>query len=167
MGQMRIRDYRPPDAPVLAQLYARSVRGIGPRFYSAEQVEAWAARAPTVERVREAYGDGRVALVAVDGDDRPVAFSDVETDGHINFLYCAPEAAGRGVMSALVDVLEARALALGHPRLHVEASEAARPFLLRRGFTLLERRDLKIGDVPIHNYAMEKWLVPAARLNRA
>ncbi|KAA0592343.1 putative acetyltransferase [Azospirillum lipoferum] len=157
---MRIRDYRPPDAPLLAALYARSVRGIGPRFYTPEQVEAWAAQAPTVERVREAYGDGRVALVAVDEDDQPVAFSDVESDGHINFLYCAPEAAGQGVMSALVDLLEARAKALGHPRLHVEASEAARPFFLRRGFTLLERRDLRIGDVPIHNYAMEKWLAP-------
>ncbi len=155
---MRIRDYRPSDAPALAQIYARSVRGIGPRFYTAEQVEAWAATAPTVERVREAYGDGRVALVAVDSDDRPVAFSDVETDGHINFLYCAPEAAGRGTMSALVDVLEDRAAALGYPRLHVEASEAARPFFLRRGFTLLARRELRIGDVPIHNYAMEKWL---------
>lgn len=155
---MRIRDYRPSDAPVLADLYARSVRGIGPRFYNPEQVEAWAGRAPTVERVREAYGDGRVALVAVDDDDRPVAFSDVEPDGHINFLYCAPEAAGRGTMSALVDLLEERAAALGYPRLHVEASEAARPFLLRRGFTLLARRELRIGDVPIHNYAMEKWL---------
>jgi len=160
MGQMRIRDYRPSDAPVLAEIYARSVRGIGPRFYGTEQVEAWAALAPTVERVREAYGDGRVALVAVDEADRPVAFSDVESDGHINFLYCAPEAAGRGVMSALVDRLEARARVLGHPRLHVEASEAARPFFLRRGFTMLERRELRIGDVPIHNYAMEKWLAP-------
>ncbi|CBS88658.1 GNAT family N-acetyltransferase [Azospirillum lipoferum] len=155
---MRIRDYRPSDAPVLAQIYARSVRGIGPRFYTPEQVEAWAALAPTVERVREAYGDGRVALVAVDDDDRPVGFSDVEPDGHINFLYCAPEAAGRGTMSALVDLLEDRAAALGYPRLHVEASEAARPFLLRRGFTLVARRELRIGDVPIHNYAMEKWL---------
>ncbi|WP_042699365.1 GNAT family N-acetyltransferase [Azospirillum sp. B506] len=164
---MRIRDYQPSDALLLAALYARSVRGIGPRFYTAEQVEAWAAQAPTVERVRQAYGDGRVALVAVDADDRPVAFSDVESDGHINFLYCAPEAAGRGVMSALVDRLEARARALGHPRLHVEASEAARPFFLRRGFTLLERRDLRIGDVPIHNYAMEKWLVPSEQVSQA
>ncbi|PWC85191.1 acetyltransferase [Azospirillum sp. TSH100] len=164
---MRIRDYRPSDAPLLAALYARSVRGIGPRFYTPEQVEVWAAQAPTVERVRQAYGDGRVALVAVDEDDRPVAFSDVESDGHINFLYCAPEAAGQGVMSALVDLLEERARALGHPRLHVEASEAARPFFLRRGFTLLERRDLRIGDVPIHNYAMEKWLVPPERVSQA
>ena len=29
-------------------------------------------------------------------------------------------------------------------------------FFLRQGFTVLRRRDLLIGDVPIHNYAMEK-----------
>ncbi len=155
---MRIRDYQPSDAPQLAALYSRSVLAIGPRFYTPEQVAAWAAQAPTVERIRQAYTDGRVALVAADDADRPLAFSDVEPDGHINFLYCAPEAAGRGVVSALIDELEARAVALGYPCLHVEASEAARPVFLRRGFTLLARRDLRIGTVPIHNYAMEKRL---------
>ena len=43
-------------------------------------------------------------------------------------------------------------------RLHAEASEAARRFFLRRGFVVVNSRAFEISGVPIHNYAMEKWL---------
>ncbi|WP_037448338.1 GNAT family N-acetyltransferase [Skermanella stibiiresistens] len=155
---MRIRDYAAADAPALAELYHRSVRGIGPRDYSARQVEAWASLAPTPEEIHRRYTDGRTALVAVDGGDHPLAFGDIEADGHIGFFYRAPEAAGTGATTALHDALEATALAAGLARIHVEASEAAKRFLLSRGFAVIKRRDLLIGDVPIHNFAMEKWL---------
>lgn len=32
--------------------------------------------------------------MAVDDEDQPLAFGDLEHDGHIGYLYCAPEAAG-------------------------------------------------------------------------
>jgi putative acetyltransferase len=41
----------------------------------------------------------------------------------------------------------------------VEASEPARRFFLKHGFSELHRRNFEIGGVPIHNYAMEKRLV--------
>jgi hypothetical protein len=51
-----------------------------------------------------------------------------------------------------------RAIEARLARIYMEASEAARRFFLRRGFEVLERRDLLIGEVPIHNFAMEKRL---------
>jgi putative acetyltransferase len=41
--------------------------------------------------------------VAVAEDDRVVAFIDLEADGHIDRLFCAPEAVGRGIASQLYD----------------------------------------------------------------
>lgn len=104
------------------------------------------------------YSDGRLALVAVDASDRPVAFGDLERDGHLDFLYAAPEVAGQGVASAIYARLKAHALASGLARLYTEASEAARRFFERKGFEVLARRELKIGETSIHNYAMETWL---------
>lgn len=155
---MRIRIFEEGDAPALAELYGRSVRGIGPRDYSPEQVEAWASLAPTAEGMRRRCTDGRTVLVAVDDENRPLGFTDLEDDGHIGYFYCSPEAAGTGVAVALYDALEGAAREARLARLHVEASEAAKRFLLRRGFGILKRRDLLIGDVPIHNFAMEKRL---------
>lgn len=142
----------------LAEVYVRSVREIGRRYYSPEQIAAWNSLAPTPDRLGVLAADGRTRLIAADAMDRPVAFADLEPDGHIHFLYCAPEAAGQGVSSALYDALEALAVRSGIGRLHTEASEAALQFFLHKGFSVSSRRELAIGTVPIHNYAMVKNL---------
>lgn len=154
----RLRPYRADDAPALADIYRRSVRALGPRDYSPRQVEAWAALAPDPEALHARLSDGRTALVAVGDDDRPVGFGDLERDGHIDLLYVAPEAAGTGLGRTLVGALEAAAREAGVERLHLEASAGARRLLERMGFRVLHRRALVIGDVPIHNFAMEKRL---------
>ena len=156
---MTIRRYRDGDAEPIADLFGRSVRAIGPRGYSPEQIEAWANGGFTAERLAAAQTNGRITLVAVDDQDRPIAFGDLEPDGHIDFLYAAPEAAGRGVVAGLYAELEALARAAAMPRLYSEASEAARRFFLKQGFTVLHRRDFEVRGVPIHNYAVEKILV--------
>ena len=155
---MRIRPSRAEDVALLAELYVRSGESIGPSGYSPEQVAAWVRAAPTPERLRALGSDGRVTRVAADDGDVPLAFGDLEADGHIHFLYCAPEAAGTGVAAALCDELEAIARARGTQRLYAEASEAARRFFLKRGFTVTGRRDIEVSGTPIHNYAVEKVL---------
>jgi putative acetyltransferase len=87
-----------------------------------------------------------------------VGFIDLEADGHIDRLYCAPEAAGRGVASRLYEATEAAARVQGISRLFTEASERARRFFERKGFTVLERQDMIRRGVPIHNYRMTKTL---------
>jgi len=153
-----IRRARPGDADAIADIHRRSVIGIGPRDYSPDQVAAWVGRTPSADVVRTRNADGRTVLVAVGADDRPVAFGDLEADGHIDVLYCAPEAAGQGIASALYDRLEQTARDAGLTRLHVEASEAARRLFAHKGFRELHRRDLEIEGVAIHNFAMQKEL---------
>jgi putative acetyltransferase len=153
-----IRRYETRDAGVLADLYRRSVEQIGPKDYGEEQVRAWAALGPSPAQIDGRAADGRTTLVAVDDEDQPLAFGDLEHDGHIGYLYCAPEAAGTGVTTALYDRLEEIARERGMKRLHAEASEAARRFFLKRGFSVVNRRAFEISGVPIHNYGVEKWL---------
>ena len=152
-----VRDYCDTDAEALSRLYERSVRTLGPQRYPPAQVEAWASMAPSAERLAAIMADGRFRLVAEAGAG-PVAFIDVEPDGHVDLLYAAPEAAGTGLATALYDAAETRLRDAGGTRLYAEASELARPFFERRGFTTLARRDFEVAGVPIHNYAVEKLL---------
>ena len=48
--------------------------------------------------------------------------------------------------------------AQGTGRLFTEVSELARRFFERKGFTVLERQDMILRGVPIHNYRMAKTL---------
>jgi putative acetyltransferase len=155
---MLVRAYAERDAAALAAIYRSAVQEIGPRDYSCEQVAAWLSLAPSAEQVHSLYTDGRTALVAVDARDQPLAFGDLESDGHIGYLYCSPEAAGTGVTPSVYEKLEAEARSRPVSRIYVEASEAARRFFRRRGFRVLARRELHIAGVPIHNFAMEHML---------
>ncbi|WP_246040535.1 GNAT family N-acetyltransferase [Roseovarius arcticus] len=108
-------------------------------------------------------GDGRVIWVAVDLHGRLVGFAELGQDGHIDCFYCHP--ARQGIGRALFLLLEAWAKAHGIRKLSVEASEGARPFFLRMGFSCGERREICRGGEMLHNWAMAKPLLlqaPAA-----
>lgn len=153
---MMIRDFQPADAAALAQLYFEAARRLGARHYSPAQVAAWAPAPADPAAVLARASDGRITLVAVGENGAAAGYADLEADGHIDHLYVHPDAAGRGVASALLDALTARARTLGIRRLYVEASETARPVFEKKGFAIRRRRAFAVRGVPIHNYAMER-----------
>jgi putative acetyltransferase len=155
---MRIREYRPSDAADLATIFYRSVREVACRFYNKAQVEAWAPEIGDPNGWNSRATDGRMTIVAVNDADKPIAFGDMESNGHVDLLYSSPEALGTGAASAIYNKLELEAIHLGLTRLYVEASECAFPFFERKRFIKVRRNDFEIRGVPIHNYTMEKFL---------
>jgi putative acetyltransferase len=156
--KVAIRAYEPRDAAGVAEVFYRSVREVAISNYTPDQVRAWVPERLDVERSHLRSTDGRLTLVAADEQDQVVAFIDLEPDGHIDRLFCAPEAVGRHVASRLYAELEAAARAQGIGRLYTEASELARRFFERKDFIVLERQDMVVRGVPIHNYRMAKTL---------
>jgi putative acetyltransferase len=153
---MQVREYQAADAAGLAELYVRSVRGLGALRYSPEQVEVWAGLAPSAERLEALMADGRFRLVA-ENQGRLAAFVDVTPEGLVHFLYADPDAA-KGAADAVYEAAESRARTAGMTRLTAEASDLARGFFLRRSFVDKGRRDFEVEGVGIHNHAVEKVL---------
>jgi putative acetyltransferase len=156
--EVTIRSYERRDADDVVDVFYRSVHEVALSDYTPEQVNAWLPRRWDAEKEHQRSGDRRLVLVAEGEAGHVVAFIDLEPDGHIDRLYSAPEAAGRGVASRLYDAVEAAARDRGIKRLYTEASELARRFFLRKGFAVLERQDKVLRGVPIHNYRMAKTL---------
>lgn len=157
-----IRPYRDDDAEALAELCLASIRVVGAHGYSAEQVEAWAARHPGPSMYRERMAKGALIWVAANADDTPVAYALLEPDGHLDRLYNHPDHTRQGLATQLLMAAETHARFEGIARLYTEASELARPAFERAGYAVQHRRDFEIAhdgqSVPIHNYAMEKRL---------
>ena len=139
-------------------MFHAAVHGIARPHYSEAQLRAWSPEPHVPERFRAQAKDGRLVLVAAGADGSPLAYGDLERDGHIDHLYCHPDAAGTGVTAALYEAIEAAARARGIARLYTEASEPARRFFLKQGFTVISRKDFEVRGVPIHNWRMEKPL---------
>ena len=155
---MPVRPFKPEDAPKLAQIFYSAIHEIASRHYSKEQIDAWAPGVPDADRFLTRGTDGRIFLVATDERDEPIAYGDLEADGHIDHLFCRPDVAGKGVAAELFQQLEAVAKRRRIELLYVEASEPARKFLAKHGFMEVARRELQLSGVPIHNFRMEKRL---------
>jgi putative acetyltransferase len=155
---MGIRPFRDSDAPALAAIFFSSVREIGARHYTPDQVAAWAPGLPDADDFIRRARDGRTFLVAIGENGRPIAYGDLEADGHIDHIYCAPEAAGLGVARQLYEELERVARSAGILVLFVEASEPAKRFFLKQGFEQIGRDAFELNGVEIHNYRMRKAL---------
>jgi putative acetyltransferase len=157
--EVAIRAYRSDDAAALAEVMFRSVREAATADYTTEQVTAWLPARPTPEAAHRRACDGRHVLVAAEPEGRILGYIDLEPDGHIDHLFCVPEAVGHGIGARLYDALERAAAEKGIDRLYVEASESARRLFEKKGFVVSERHEKELRGVAIHNYAMSKELV--------
>ena len=153
---MVVRDYRRGDAEPICRLFYETVRTVNLAHYSPEQVRAWAPEVPDPDAWHGRMS-GRHTLVADEGGE-VVGFAELEEDGHLDMLYCRKDAVGRGVGSGLYAAVEERARGLGVGRISTEASITARPFFVRRGFTVLRRNTVLRGGIELTNFSMEKAL---------
>jgi len=157
-AEVKIRAFRAGDEAKLAALFHAAIHQIAAHHYSPDQINAWASQVPDPARFLARGLDGRQLLLAVDEQDEPLAYGDVEGDGHIDHLFCRPDMAGKGITAILYEALEKASTNAGITKLFTEASEPARSFFAKQGFEVIERRDFEINGVPIHNYRMEKRL---------
>ena len=146
----------PADAPRLAALFRESVETLAEDFYDEDQLAAWAARAED-EAAFAAKLAGALTIVAL-VEQEIAGFASLEKNQTIDMLYVHPDFARQGVGSTLIDALEKLAAARGTSMLDVEASEAARDFLTKRGFTAQSRNTVEIEGEYLGRTRMTKAL---------
>lgn len=162
MSSIKIRRAVLADASHLPGIFEEAIRQIASRFYSIDQVNAWAGRAWRLQEVFEQDFNARTAWVAEDQTGRLLAYLDLEGGGHIDFFYALPDVTRTDITRDMYALLEAEARAQGVARLTTEASEAAKRFFEKQGFVVSSRNDVVISGVSIYNYRMEKALLPNA-----
>lgn len=152
-----VRTAVPSDAPAIGRIHRESIRTLCRSHYTAEQIEDWSAR-PSPEKYLPAIESGD-ALVGVEGeqilgfclfDRHPAA---------IRVLYVSPDAARKGVGTALVRETERRLAGDGARELHVLSTLNAVPFYAALGFVAGEESRHPMPDgfaLPCRR--MAKWL---------
>lgn len=152
-----LRPFLPADAAVLAAIFVASVSELTADDYTEAQQEAWVAAVEDEEMLAKRLS-GELTLVATLGESA-VGFASLKGNGIIDMLYVHPAAVRQGVATALVDALEKLATARGAKALTVDASDTARPFFAKRGYSAESRKTVLIGDEWLGNTAMKKNLV--------
>lgn len=151
-----LRPYRDADAAALLALFRDTVRRVNFRDYGPEQIAAWASD-EIDSAAWAARFSGRFAVVA-EQSGRPIGFTELEADGHIDRFYVSADHQRLGVGRALLTAVVAEAERRGLPRLYVEASITARPFFAAHGFAELAKQTVVARGVEFVNFRMERRL---------
>jgi putative acetyltransferase len=154
--RLALRPFLPTDAPLLAEIFRASIEELAADDYGEAQRGAWASAADDEEAFAKRLGEELTLIATLAGS--PVGFVSLKGADAIDMLYVHPAAAGQGAGAMLCNAVEKLAAARGTPRLTVDASDSARGFFERRGFTAQQRNSVLCGGEWLANTTMEKKL---------
>ncbi len=160
---LTIRPFKSSDTNAIVSLFRETVHTIGARYYSPEQVAAWAPLdEPTADRdiVFNSWQtklETSHAFVA-EKDGILIGFGDISSAGHLDHLYVHKDYQGSGASLALLKKLEQKARELGLTKITTDASTMAMLLAKRRGFVVVTKQTVVCRDVELTNYRMEKLL---------
>jgi putative acetyltransferase len=153
-----LRPYLPADAPACAEIFRDAIEQLTGEDYDVAQQEAWASSADDLETFAARLAKA-LTLVAVE-EGEVVGFASLADGTTIDMLFVAPDMAGRGVATTLVDALEKIAAARGAKNLAVEASDTALPFFMDRGYAPQQRNTVHRAGQWLANTTMTKAIEP-------
>jgi putative acetyltransferase len=156
MPKLAMRPMLPTDVPLLAEIFRAAIEELTADDYSESQREAWASASDDEEEFGAKLA-GELTLVATYGA-AAVAFASLANNMRIDMLYVHPAAAKQGAAAMLCDALEKLAAARGAKELTVDASDTARGFFEKRGFSGRTRNTVPLGGEWFANTTMVKPL---------
>jgi putative acetyltransferase len=156
MPKLAMRPMLPTDVPLLAEIFRASIEDLTADDYSAAQQEAWASAADDEEEFGVKLAAELTLVATYEGS--AIGFAALADNRRIDMLYVHPAAAGQGAGTMLCDALEKLAAARGAEELSVDASDTARSFFQKRGFTAQQRNTRPLGDEWLANTTMTKPL---------
>lgn len=154
--KLALRPFLPADTPLLAEIFRESILELTGDDYSEAQQEAWIERADDLDDLAHRLGNQLTLIATFDGS--PVAFASLAGNSKIDMLYVHPAAAGQGAAALLIDALEKLAGARGTEKLTVDASDTARGFFEKRGYSAQQRNSVSVGDEWLANTTLAKTL---------
>ena len=155
-----LRPFLPQDAAFLAEIFRASIEELTEDDYNPAQQEAWASAADDMEEFAARLGKHLTLIATLDGS--PIGFISLDGPTEIGLLYVHPAVARQGIGRMLYDAIEKLSVSRGSPHLSVEASDTAREFFTRRGFTAEQRNSVSVGNEWLSNTTMKKRLAPVA-----
>ncbi|MCK0165993.1 GNAT family N-acetyltransferase [Jannaschia sp. S6380] len=123
------------DVPALIDVFWCGVHEGAAPAYDEGQRRAWLPARPSVEAFA-ARLDPQTVFVA-EAAGRITGFMTLRPDGHLDLAFVLPDVRGDGTAAALLAMVENHARVAGLTRLETRASDMARPFFLRHGWTVL------------------------------
>lgn len=149
-SKMIIREYRPLDCEILAELFYNTVHTVNVKDYTKEQLDVWATGTIDLEKWNQSFME-HYTLVAVD-DEVIIGFGDIDKTGYLDRLYVHSDYQGKRVATAICEQLEQAV----QGSIVTHASITARTFFENRGYKVVKEQQVERQGIFLTNFVMEK-----------
>lgn len=161
--KVQVRCYQDGDAKHIASIFYNTVHTVNAKDYSKEQLNAWTSYYDNYATWQEKCAKLNPFVATIDGT--VVGFAEFEPNGHIDCFYVHHEFQGAGVGTALMREIEIEAREKLLPRIYAEVSITARAFFASKGFQVIKQQTVRIRDIELINFLMEKSFVTCELLS--
>ncbi|OJU09159.1 MAG: GNAT family N-acetyltransferase [Clostridiales bacterium 43-6] len=154
---MFIREYKPDDCPLLAQLFYDTVHTVNAKDYTEEQLDAWGTGNVNLDEWNHSFLEHTTLVAAQDGVI--TGFADMDRNGYLDRLYVHKDYQGIGIATALVKELERRVEQYNAVCFETHASITAKPFFEKLGYTVQAENITVRKGVSMTNFKMTKTVL--------
>ncbi|WP_199611481.1 GNAT family N-acetyltransferase [Flocculibacter collagenilyticus] len=155
MSNTTIRLATPEDSSAIADVMYDAVRN-GKSQYSEEHRKAWVPKRRSGSEWEQRLNSQYIYIA--ESNNQVLGFMSLDNNGYIDFVFIRPAAQGTGVFGKLLKAVESHAHKLKQNRLWVHASLMAEPAFSRKGFSIIKKEVVNIGDFSFERLEMEKDL---------
>lgn len=152
--EIQVRRYQISDTESIAHLYYDTIHAVNAKDYTQEQLNAWAPNRHDYKAWQEKCLNINPFVSLINGI--LVGFAEFESSGHIDCFYVHSKFQGCGIGSTLLYTIEAVAKEQGLRRIYAEVSITAKPFFEAKRFRVVKQQMVRIRDVELVNFIMEK-----------
>lgn len=153
---MKIRKFQRGDEEAISKLHNETVREINGKDYSKEQIESWSPILTKFDKMIEML-ENNITYVAL-LDTQIVGFGELSEKGEMKRLYTHKNHQGKGVGSALLEILEEEAKKMGMKEINLESSITAKTFYEAKGYRCIGEKTMDFQGVKHQDWAMVKKL---------
>ncbi len=147
---LTIRKYLKEDCGHLAELFFKTVHAVNVKDYTEEELNAWADGKVNLEEWNRSFLEHYTVVAEKDG--KVAGFGDIDKTGYLDRLYVHKDYQRQKIATAICDELEK---AVDADKIVTHASITAKPFFIKRGYTVIKEQQVVRHGVSLTNYVME------------
>ncbi len=151
-----LRNYKSEDAPHIVNLFRDTVHAVNAKDYNQDQLNAWAPEHIDAEKWDIKLSQHYTVIAECNGVI--CGFGDIDDTGYFDHLFVHKDYQGQGVAAKIAGAIEEYAIKKDFEIITVAASITAKPFFLKRNYTVVKEQQVEYNGQTFTNYFMEKQL---------
>ncbi|WP_462250120.1 GNAT family N-acetyltransferase [Ekhidna sp.] len=152
---MYIREATAEDLDEILKLFDETIRNVNSKDYSSQQIQVWSSaknRNIWTEKIKD-----QSFLIAI-SNEKIVGFSSIDSVGFLDFMYVHYQHLRKGIATALLNKIEAIAVAQSNKSIWSSVSITAQPFFIKKGYLHFDSVLKEVDGVSFTNALMKKVL---------